>query len=171
MNTTKESPLVSYEKTAIGDKKVSRTKGIWKKLLVLALEGGLAFWLANFAISRTPIAAEYRAALSISYFPMLLEALIGGLIVGLWVSYFLLRFFDWIPAKDPILKSVILSVMVLLIITISIGNPSSFNGTNDVLRYFVISTIFNLIRILALGVAIGYGCKRQYFRINQEVWK
>ena len=54
------------------------SKGIWRMVLVLAAVGGLAFWLVNFAISRTPIAAEYRAALSISYFPMLIEALIGG---------------------------------------------------------------------------------------------
>ena len=84
---------------------MKNSKGIWKKVLVLTLVGGLAFWLANFAISRTPIAAEYRAAMSISYYPMLLESLIGGLIIGLWVSYPLLRFFDRIPAKDPILKS------------------------------------------------------------------
>lgn len=144
-------------------------KGILKKLLVLTLVGGLAFWLANFAISRTAIAAEYRAALSISYVPMLIEALIGGLIIGLLVSYLLLRFFDRIPVKDPVLKSVILSMMVLLIITISIGNPSTFNRTNDVLRFFVISTTFNLVRIIALGIAIGYACKRQNLRINQEV--
>ena len=54
-------------------------KAILKKVLGLTLVGGLAFWLANFAISRTSIAAEYRAAMSISYYPMLLESLIGGL--------------------------------------------------------------------------------------------
>ena len=54
-------------------------------MFVLTLVGGLAFWLANFAISRTAIAADYRAAMSISYYPMLLESLIGGLIIGLWV--------------------------------------------------------------------------------------
>ena len=89
---------------------MKHSKGILKKVLVLTLVGGLAFWLANFAISRTAIAADYRAALSISYFPMLLEALVGGLIIGLWVSYFLIGFYDRIPTKDPILKSVILSV-------------------------------------------------------------
>jgi NhaP-type Na+/H+ or K+/H+ antiporter len=136
-------------------------KGILKKVLVLTLVGGLAFWLANFAISRTAIAADYRAAMSISYYPMLLEALIGGLVIGLLVSYLYLRFYDRIPVKDPVLKSVILSAMVLLIITISIGNPSTFSGTNDVLRYFVIGTAFNLIRITALGIAIGYVCKLQ----------
>ena len=135
---------------------MKRSKEIWRKVLVLAVAGGLAFWLANFAISRTLIAAEYRVALSISYYPMLLESLIGGLIIGLWVSYFLLRFFDKIPAKDPILKSVILSFIVLIIVTISIGGPSSFLATSNVLRYFLIGTIFNVIRILALGIGIGY---------------
>lgn len=142
-----------------------RSKGILKKMFILTVVGGLAFWLANFAISRTPIAAEYRAALSISYIPMLLEALFGGLIIGLWVSYLLLRFYDRIPAKDPIQKSVILSSIAMVIITILLGNPSSFSATGNVLRYFIIGTTFNLIRFLALGVAIGYGCKRQFFGI------
>jgi hypothetical protein len=84
---------------------MKNSKGIWKKAFILTLVGGLAFWLANFAISRTAIAAEYRAAMSISYYPMLLESLVGGLIIGLWVSYTLLRFFDRIPTKHPVLKS------------------------------------------------------------------
>jgi len=57
---------------------MTQSKEIWRKALVLAIAGGLGFWVANFAISRTPIAAEYRAALSISYLPMLLESLLGG---------------------------------------------------------------------------------------------
>ena len=148
---------------------MKNSKVIWKKAFVLTLVGGLAFWLANYAISRTAIAAEYRAAMSISYYPMLLESLVGGLIIGLWVGYTLLRFFDRIPVKDPILKSVILSSIMLVIITILIGGPSSFYATNNVLRYFIIGTIFNVIRILALGIAIGYVCKRQHERINPSV--
>jgi len=143
---------------------------IWKEVFVLTLVGGLAFWLANFAISRTPIAAEYRAAMSISYYPMLLESLIGGLIIGLWVSYPLLRFFDKIPVKDPIIKSVFLSMIVLIIVTILLGGPSSFFATNNVLRYFIIGTVFNVIRITALGIAIGYVCKRQYRGINPSIF-
>jgi hypothetical protein len=149
--------------------KMSESKVIWRNVFVLAFAGGVAFWLANFAISRTPIAAEYRAAMSISYYPMLLESLIGGLIIGLWVSYPLLRFFDKIPGKDPIHKSVLLSVIVLVIVTILLGGPSSFYATNNVLRYFIIGTIFNVIRILVLGIAIGYVCKRQYKGINPSV--
>ena len=145
------------------------SKGIWRMVLVLAAVGGLAFWVVNFAISRTLIAAEYRAALSISYFPMLIEALIGGLIIGLGVSYFLLRFFDRIPAKDPILKSGILSSIVLVIVTILLGGPSSFYATNNILRYFIIGTTFNVIRIIALGIAIGYVCKRQYSGIDPSL--
>ena len=148
---------------------MNNTKGIWKKAFVLTLVGGLAFWLANFAISRTPIAAEYRTAMSISYYPMLLESLIGGLIIGLWVSYPLLRFFDKIPGKDPILKSILLSSIVLVIVTILLGGPSSFYATNNIVRYFIIGTLINVIRILALGIAIGYVCKRQYKEINPFV--
>lgn len=125
-------------------------------MLVLTVVGGLAFWLANFAISRTSIAAEYRAALSISYYPMQLAALIGGLMIGFCVSYFLLRFFDKVPTQDPISKSVILTFIVLIIVTILIGGPSSFLATGDVLRYFIIGTMFNVLRFLALGIGIGY---------------
>jgi hypothetical protein len=149
--------------------KMKNSKGTWKKVFVLTLVGGLAFWLANFAISRTAIAADYRVAMSISYYPMLLESLIGGLIIGFWVSYPLLRFYDRIPAKDPILKSVILTSAVLVIVTILLGGPSSFYATNNVLRYFIIGTVFNMIRTLALGLAIGYVCKRMNKQIGPEV--
>jgi hypothetical protein len=141
---------------------MKNSKRIWKKALVLTLVGGLTFWLANFAISRTPSAEEYRAAMSISYYPMLLESLIGGLIIGFWVSYPLLRFFDRIPAKDPILKSVILSSIVLVLVTIMLGGPSSFYATNNIFRYFIIGTVFNVIRITALGLAIGYVYKKRF---------
>jgi hypothetical protein len=139
---------------------MNRSKVIWRNIFVLAVAGGLAFWLANFAISRTPVAAEYRAALSISYYAMLLEALLGGLIIGFCVSYFLVRFFDKIPTKNPILKSVILTFIVLVIVTILIGGPSSYLATGDVLRYFIIGTIFNVLRFLALGIGIGYLYRR-----------
>ncbi len=141
---------------------MKNSKEIWKKACVLSLVGGLAFWLANFAISRTSIAADYRAAMSISYYPMLLESLIGGLIIGLLVSIPLLRFYNRIPAKDPILKSVLLSSLLLVIVTIVLGGPSSFLATNNVLQYFIIGTSFNVIRISALGIAIGYVYKRQF---------
>jgi NhaP-type Na+/H+ or K+/H+ antiporter len=148
---------------------MTQSKEIWRKVVILAIAGGLGFWVANFAISLTPIAAEYRAALSISYLPMLLESLLGGLIIGFCVSYSLLRFFNRIPTKNPILKSVILSFIALVIVTILIGGPASFFTTSDVLRYFLIGAMFNVLRILALGIVIGCLCKRLYKGFNPSV--
>jgi hypothetical protein len=147
----------SRETQKEGEKKMTRLKGIWARTLVLAIAGGLGFWAANFAISLTPIAAEYRVALSIPYLPMLLASLLGGLIIGFCVSYFLLRFFDRIPTKNPILKSVLLSLTVLIIVTILVEGPARFlTTTSDALRYFLIGAVFNVLRILALGVVIGH---------------
>lgn len=88
---------------------------------------------------------------------MIVESLIGGLIVGFFVSYSLLRFFDKIPTKNPILKSVILSFIVLIIVTILVEGPASFlTNTSDALRYFLIGAMFNVLRILALGIVVGY---------------
>ena len=135
---------------------MTRSTGIWRRVLVLAGAGGLGFWAANFLISLTPIAAEYRAALSIPYLPMLLAALLGGLSIGLCVSYFLLRFFDRIPTQSPILKSLMLTFIVLIILTILVEGPSSlFTRTSDALRYFLIGLVFNVLRILALGTVVG----------------
>lgn len=129
----------------------------WRKVIPLAVGGGLAFWAANFAISLTSVAAEYRSALSIAYLPMLLEALIGGLVIGFCVSYVLLRFFDRIPTRSPFSKAIILSVGALAVVTIFIEVPSKLGATgSDSLRYFLIATAFNVVRILALGIAVGY---------------
>jgi hypothetical protein len=134
-----------------------QAEGMGKKVAILAVGGGLGFWVANLAISVTPVAAEYRAALSIAYVPMLLEALVGGLIIGFGVSYSLLRFFDTLPTKSPILKSVILSFVVLIVVTLLIEAPAkSLTTTSDPLRYFLIGAVFNVLRFLALGVVIGY---------------
>jgi hypothetical protein len=150
------------ETLATGRSKREASHELYQKLFKLTLAGGLAFWAANFAISLTPIAAEYRAALSISYLPMIVESLIGGLIIGFFVSYFLLRYFNKIPAKNPILKSVILSFIALIIVTILLQGPAGFLTPSDALRYFLIGTMFNVLRILALGIVIGYLSKRWY---------
>ena len=76
-----------------------------KKLIKLTVAGGVAFWVVDFAISLSPISAEYMAAFSISSLPLaLVEAFVGGLVIAFCVSFFLLRFFDKIPTKNPILK-------------------------------------------------------------------
>jgi uncharacterized protein YacL len=130
-----------------------------KKLYKLTVAGGVAFWIVDFAISLSPIAAEYMAAFSISSLPMaLVEALVGGLIIACFVSYFLLRFFDKIPTKNPILKSVILSFGTLVIIEVL----STFGNLSNAYVYLLIDTGMNVPRILALGIVIGYLYKRLY---------
>jgi hypothetical protein len=142
---------------------MTQPKGLWRQLPLLATVGALGFWFANLAISRTSMAAEYRAALSIEYAPMLLEALFGGLILGVCVSFALLRFFDKLPMENPILKSVVLSSIALIAVTALVELPAKFLApTPDAFRYFLIGGLFNVIRILALGVVVGY----LYERLN-----
>ena len=131
----------------------------YKKLIKLTVAGGVAFWIVDFAVSLSPISAEYMAAFSISYLPLaLVTAFIGGLVVACFVSYFLLRFFDKIPTKHPILKALILSFAAIVVIEVlsTLGNPS------NAYVYLLVDTVMNIPRILALGIVIGYIYKKLY---------
>jgi hypothetical protein len=133
--------------------------GIFKRTLELTVAGGLAFWAITDVFSLLPAAAEFRAALSISYLQMILvEALIGGLIISFCVSYALLRLFNRIPTRSPITKSVILSIVALFVVLALVSVAAS--RTNDTSNIFVIGALLNLPRFLAIGLVIGYLCKR-----------
>ena len=128
-----------------------------KKLIKLTVAGGAAFWIVDFAMSLSPIAAEYMAAFSISSLPLaLVEALVGGLIIACFVSYFLLRFLNKIPTKNPILKALILSFVAVVVIEVL----STFGNLSNAYVYLLIDTVMNIPRILALGIVIGYLYKR-----------
>jgi hypothetical protein len=86
--------------------------------------------------------------------------LFGGLIISCCVSYFLLRFFDKIPTKNPILKSVILSFVALGINFILLGVAAS--RTSDALHVFLIGVMLNIPRYLFFGIVVGYLYKRLY---------
>jgi hypothetical protein len=88
----------------------------------------------------------------------LVEALVGGMIIACCVSYFLLRFFDKIPTKNPILKSVILSFVALVIIEVL----STFGNLSNAYVFLLIDTVMNVPRFLALGIVVGYLYKRLY---------
>ena len=127
----------------------------------LALAGGVAFWATNFLTSLLPIAAEYRAALSISYLPMVLfESSVAGLVVGLLVSFFLLRFYETLPTQSPMLKAAFLSVVALVVLTIVTWAAGGLGGPSDASGYFLLGTLLNIPRFLALGIAVGYFHKR-----------
>jgi hypothetical protein len=132
-----------------------------KKLFKLTIGGGVAFWAITIAFSLLPMMAEFRAALSISYISgAIVEPLLGGMIISCCVSYSLLRFFDKIPTKNPILKSVILSLVALGIVFILLGVAAS--RTSDALHVFLIGIMLNIPRFLFFGIAIGYLYKRLY---------
>ena len=140
---------------------MAQSKDIWRKIVVLAVVGGLAFWAATIAISLLPIAAEYRSAFSKANIQTVwVASLPAGLIIGCCVSYFLLRFFDKIPTKNPILKSVIISLIALVIMTILNLVPHSFLGQRDALHYFLIGIMLDAPRFLFLGIVIGYLYRR-----------
>src|SRR4030066_2122277 len=132
-----------------------------KKLFILTIGGGVVFWITTIAISLLPIAAEYRSVFSkASIQTVWVASLPAGFIIGFCVSYSLLRFFDKILTKNPILKSVIISLIALVIITILNLVPNSFLGQRDALHYFLIGILLDTPRFLILGIVIGYIYRR-----------
>jgi hypothetical protein len=139
-----------------------------KNLFILAVGGGAAFWAFTVAFSLLHIMAEFRAALSIPYISgAVVDPLFGGLLISFCVSYFLLRFFDKIPTKNPILKSMLLSFVVLGINFIMLAVAASH--TSDVLQIFLIGVTLNIPRYLILGLVIGNLYKRLYGTISAQI--
>lgn len=129
----------------------------------LTIGGGVIFWITTIAISLLPIAAEYRAAFSKAAIQTVWTAsLPAGLIIGCCVSSFLLYFFDKLSTRNSILKSVIMSLIALVMVTILTLVPQSSAGRNDILHYALIGIMLDLPRFLFLGIAIGYLHQKLY---------
>jgi uncharacterized protein YacL len=128
---------------------------------LLGVVGGLTFWATSIITSLFPFTADYRVA-RWSAETVWVGSLPAGMIIGFLVSFFLVRFFEKIPTKDPILKSVVLSFIALIIGTILLEAPASL-GTSDALYYFLFGTILNVPRFLFVGVSIGYLYKARAF--------
>jgi len=125
---------------------------------MLAATGSAAFWITDFVMAVSPIAAAYKAAFSFSSLPVaLVEALAGGLVIAFVVSFFLLRFFKRIPGKNPIIKALLLSFTAMVIIEFlsALANPAHAS------IYLLLDTGMNVPRFLALGLVIGYVFDRQ----------
>jgi hypothetical protein len=146
---------------------MAQSKDIWRKIVVLAVVGGLTFWAISIATSLFPITVDYRAA-RWSAQTVWVGSLPAGMIIGFLMSFVLVRFFDKIPTKNPILKSVILSIIALVIGAILLEAPASF-GTSDTLYYFLFGTMLNVPRFLFVGIVIGYLYKRLYKGVNPAV--
>jgi len=141
--------------------------GIFAQLCVLTLGGGLAFWAATVAFSLLPIAAEFRQAFSISYGEgVVVGPLLGGMAIAFVISWLLLRFFSKVPARDPLLMSLMLScvalgaaIVMLRLAAIGVGR--------DPMRAFFIGATLNVPRFFALGTAIG--CLHKKLRGSEVV--
>ncbi len=131
-------------------------QGLWR----LTLAGGAAFWIIDFGMAVSPIAAEYKAAFSISSLPVaLVEALVGGLIIACCTSYFLIRFYKRIPGKRTLVKAMILSLAAMLLVE----TLSTLADPSRAFTCMVIDTAMNLPRFIAMGIAIGF----RYTQINK----
>lgn len=136
---------------------IKRNSNFFPVLFKLTIGGGVVFWATTFATSLLPIAAKYRAAFTDwSIQTVWVASLFVGLIVGGIVSYYLLRFMDKNPSENPLSKSVKLSFVALIIAIVLIDLPQSFQGQIDTFYYFLIGVMFNLVRFLFLGLAIGF---------------
>jgi len=129
---------------------------------MLAATGSAAFWITDFVMAVSPIAAAYKAAFSFSSLPVaLVEALAGGLVIAFVVSFFLLRFFKRIPGKNPIIKALLLSFTAMVIIEFlsALANPAHAS------IYLLLDTGMNIPRFLALGCTIGF----LFDKVNRKV--
>jgi hypothetical protein len=136
----------------------------YTRALVLAIGGGVAFWVTTVATSLLPIAADYRAAGSNwSIESVWVGSLVAGMILGGCVSYSFLRLFDRIPTSDPVLKAATLGFVALVVATLLVDVPRSLlPGPGDALRYFLTGILLNAPRFLLLGTATGALFKRLY---------
>jgi hypothetical protein len=120
------------------------------------LAGAVAFWSANVVISLTPTAGAYRSALSIAYVPMLVEAAVGGLLIAGAVAFLLTRLSARVPGGGPMGKALVLALAALVLMSVLVEVPAKMRaGVADAGHWLLVATIFNVIRIFALGVSVG----------------
>lgn len=147
----------------------SSAKPTVRTWLVLTLVGGAAFWSANFAVSLTPTAATYRSALSIGYVAMLVEAAVGGLVVAGVIALLLLRFPGRIPGGSTMREVLFLAGCALIVLTVLTEVPSKLGADLDEPgRWLVVATVINLIRVPALGIAIGLVMRSREVRAERH---
>jgi hypothetical protein len=135
------------------------------QLLELSLAGAAVFYVTSFAIALLPFSSQFRAAESYTYTDVLVGALPSGLLIALFVSYFLLRYPEKIPSGSPISKALLLSLAALL--AIELGATLLHGG--DELYYFSIGTLLSVPRFLLLGTVIGYLDRRLEEAMNPGV--
>lgn len=135
-----------------------------------AMAGAVAFWSANLVISLTPIAAAYRSAMSIAHVPMLVEAAIGGLLLASAVALVLARYPRRLPGTGPLSRALWISAAALVLLTVLVEVPSKLrSGVSDPGHWLLVATVFNVVRVLALGLAVGLVARAEQSRAGMQV--
>jgi hypothetical protein len=93
---------------------------------------------------------------------VLVESSLAGLVIGSFVSYFLIPRFDRIPTQIPIMKAEILSVVALAIGALVAGVGAIRLEPSEALHWSFIGALLNVPRFLVLGWVIGYLYERLY---------
>ncbi|HWQ96946.1 MAG TPA: hypothetical protein VN538_02455 [Clostridia bacterium] len=144
----------------------SKKKCSAKHLFLLTMSGAAVFWIASFITSLLPIAAEYRAAYdNWSMQTVWVGAVFAGLLFGFLVSFFLLKGGKSAPVRHPLLRAVLFSLCALAAATLLIDLPHARQAHENMLHYFWIGVMFNTIRFVLLGTAIGLA--HRVFRVNR----
>lgn len=126
------------------------------RMLILTAVGGFVFWLASFLTSLLPLAASYRAAYSDwSRQTVWVGAIFMGLVICGCVSFIYLHFYEKIPVKTPVSKALLVSAALLIVAVLAIDLPMMLNTEQMMLQYFLVGVMFNTVRFLLAGLAIG----------------
>ncbi|MEZ5092721.1 hypothetical protein [Nocardioides sp.] len=108
--------------------------------------------------------------MSIGYLPMLVEAAAGGLLVATGVSAVAMRLSGRPRGLSPMHRALMLSGIALVLVTLVVEVPSKLgSGVADPTHWLLVATVFNVIRLWALGVAIGLVLGRDGPRSRPEV--
>lgn len=151
------------ENQTVSQPKRKKPNGFGKKLFLLTITGGAAFWAATILTSILPVAASYRAAFSNwSIQTVWVASLPMGLVIGCCVSFLLLKRIVKKPAVKPVLVAINISVIVLIVAVLLFDVPMLLKTPNGSFHYFLIGVLFNAVRFLILGTATGYFYKRLY---------
>jgi hypothetical protein len=87
---------------------------------------------------------------------MLVEAAVGGLLIAGVVALVLVRYPEWVPGSGLLSRALWLSAAALILLTVVVELPSKLrSGVSDPGHLLLVATVFNVIRLLALGLAVG----------------
>ena len=129
--------------------------GIYRKSLIPTLTGGLAYvFVSSIQASLLSVPQELRSPATIQ---VAVDELIGGLFISLCIAFYAVKIANHGWFKGLIMKSIIFSLIALLIVTILV----TLIHLSDSSNYFLLFFVYDIPRYLALGLVVGFTLERQ----------